>query len=225
MFVEMAIGSPSKRGALDPIEDMWDVVYEQGKEQAVYRSVYMYDEDAVKFVRANGSVKNYLGARYIDNIPIDIDKGSNTDEYTLQQAQYILDYLHKEYHLKTGNYAIYFSGTGYHIDISAECIGFKPSENLPYIVKATMVNLMNDIKIDPAVYTRTALIRVAHSLNTKSSLYKIPLSLEELYTNYTNIVKLAQNRRLDHGVEELWGEQSLSDKIVNEVPVTNARYT
>lgn len=222
MFVEMAIGSPSKRGALVPIEDMWDVVYEQGKEQAVYRSVYMYDEDAVKFVRANGSVKNYLGARYIDNVPIDIDKGSNTDEYTLQQAQYILDYLHKEYHLKTGNYAIYFSGTGYHIDISAECIGFKPSENLPYIVKATMVNLMNDIKIDPAVYTRTALIRVAHSLNIKSGLYKIPLSLEELYTNYTNIVKLAQSRRLDHGVEELWGEQSLSDKIVNEVPVVRS---
>ena len=49
----MAIGSPSKRGALVPIDDMWDIVYEQGKEQAVYRSVYMYDEDAVNHIKSN----------------------------------------------------------------------------------------------------------------------------------------------------------------------------
>ena len=90
MFVEMAIGSPSKRGALVPIEDMWDIVYEQGKEQAVYRSVYQYDEDAVKAVKVNGSVKNFLGTRYIDVVPIDIDKGQNSDEYTLQQAQFVV---------------------------------------------------------------------------------------------------------------------------------------
>ena len=218
MFVEMAIGSPSKRGALVPIEDLWDIVYEQGKEQAVYRSVYMYDEDAVKSVQVSGSVKNFLGTRYIDVVPIDIDKGQNSDEFTLQQTQLIMDYLHKELNLKKGNYAIYFSGTGYHIDISAECFGFEPSENLPYIVKATMLNLIADIKTDPAVYTRTALIRVAHSLNIKSELYKIPITLEELYTDYTNIVSLAQDRRLDFGVEELWGEQELDKHIVKEVP-------
>ncbi len=218
MFVELAIGSPSKRGTLVPLDDFWDIVYEQGKEQAVYRSVYMYDEDAVKFIKTNGTVKNFLGTRYIDNVPIDIDRAQNTDEYTLQQTQFVMDYLFKELSIKEGNYAIYFSGTGYHIDISAECFGFKPSESLPYIVKATMLNLIDDIKTDPAVYTRTALIRVAHSLNQKSSLYKIPLTLQELYTNHKNIVKLAQDRRLDHGVEELWGEGHLEKKIVNEVP-------
>ena len=127
----MAIGSPSKRGALVPIEDMWDIVYEQGKEQAVYRSVYMYDEDAVKHIKSNGTVKNFLGIRYLDNVPIDIDRAKNTDDYTLQHTQFILDYLLKELNIKEGNYAIYFSGTGYHIDVSAECFGFKPSENLP----------------------------------------------------------------------------------------------
>ena len=96
MFVEMAIGSPSKRGALVPIDDMWDIVYEQGKEQAVYRSVYMYDEDAVKHIKANGTVKNFLGMRYIDNVPIDIDRAQNTDDYTLQHTQFIIDYLFKE---------------------------------------------------------------------------------------------------------------------------------
>ncbi len=222
MFVEMAIGSPSKRGALVPIDDMWDIVYEQGKEQAVYRSVYMYDEDAVKHIKANGTVKNFLGTRYIDSVPIDIDRAQNTDEYTLQHTQFIIDYLLKELNIKEGNYAIYFSGTGYHIDVSAECFGFKPSENLPYTVKATMMSLLNEIKTDPAVYTRTALIRVAHSLNVKSGLYKIPLTLDELYTNHTNIVKLAQDRRLEHGVSELWGEGHLEESIVNDVPVVRS---
>ena len=204
MFVEMAIGSPSKRGALVPIDDMWDIVYEQGKEQA------------------NGTVKNFLGMRYIDNVPIDIDRAQNTDDYTLQHTQFIIDYLLKELNIKEGNYAIYFSGTGYHIDVSAECFGFKPSENLPYTVKATMMNMLNEIKTDPAVYTRTALIRVAHSLNVKSGLFKIPLTLDELYTNHTNIVKLAQDRRLEHGVSELWGEGHLEEQIINDVPVVRS---
>ena len=42
MFVEIAIGSPSKRGTLIPLDELWDVVYEYGKNQAVYRSVYLY---------------------------------------------------------------------------------------------------------------------------------------------------------------------------------------
>ena len=62
----MAIGSPSKRGALVPIEDMWDIVYEQGAEQAIYSSVYRYDDEALAFVKANGTIKNFLGTRHIE---------------------------------------------------------------------------------------------------------------------------------------------------------------
>jgi|TARA_R110002110_G_scaffold861_2_gene3268 hypothetical protein len=218
VFVEMAIGSPSKRGTLVPIEDVWDIVYEQGKGQAVYHSVYQYDDEAFAFIKANGTIKNFLGTRYIDTIPIDIDRGQNSDEYTQQEARMIVAHLNDELNLKKGNYAIYYSGTGYHVDISSECFGFTPSPDLPFIVKATMLKLFEGFTIDPAVYTRTSIIRLPHTLNIKSELYKVPLTIEELNTDFTNIVNIASGRRLDFGINDLWGDKSLEDRIVKEVP-------
>ena len=218
MFVEMAIGSPSKRGALVPLDDVWDIVYEQGKEQAVYSSVYQYDEEALVFVKANGTIKNFLGTRYIETIPIDIDRGDNSDEYTLKVAQSILEFLNKELHLKKGNYAIYYSGTGYHIDLSAENFGFEPSPDLPFIVKATMMNMMSEFEPDPSVYTRTAILRLPHTLNIKSQLYKIPLTEEEFFNGVNSIMEAASSRRLDFGQDDLWGDLSLEKHIIKEVP-------
>ena len=214
----MAIGSPSKRGTLVPIEDVWDIVYEQGKGQAVYHSVYQYDDEAFAFIKANGTIKNFLGTRYINTVPIDIDRGQNSDEYTQQEARMIVAHLSDELNLKQGNYAIYYSGTGYHVDISSECFGFTPSPDLPFIVKATMLKLFEGFTIDPAVYTRTSIIRLPHTLNIKSELYKVPLTIEELNTDFTNIVNIASGRRLDFGVNDLWGDKSLEDRIVKEVP-------
>ena len=218
MFVELAIGSPSKRGTLIPEEDIWDIVYEKGATQPVYKSVYRYDEDALEFVKKSGSIKNFLGTRYITEVPIDIDKGDNSDEHTLEQTKLITDFLFKELSLKDGNYGIYYSGTGYHIDISANCFMFPPGPELPFIVKQTMMTILNDFRPDLSVYTRTAIIRLAHTLNIKSQLYKIPLTIDELHSSVDNIVALAADRRLDSGVKELWGDGSLEEHVVKEVP-------
>ena len=148
----MAIGSPSRRGTLVPMDEQWDIVYEIGDTQAIYRSVYTYDEEAQDFIRRTGSVKNFLGTRHIDEVPIDIDKGQNTDEYTLKQTQAILYHIEKELNLKEGNFQCYFSGTGYHISLSGENFGFVPSPDLPFIVKQTMLSVFKDLSLDPSVY-------------------------------------------------------------------------
>ena len=222
MYAEIAIGSPSKRGTLVPFEDIWDIVYENGENQAVYRSVYLYDDEALNFIKRSGTLKNYLGSRIIDTIPIDIDKGQNTDEYTLKQAQAIVYSLENEFDLKEGNYQCYFSGTGYHINIGADVFGsgengFEASPDLPFIVKQTMSSLFQNI--DPAVYIRTALIRLPHTLNIKSQLFKVPLTRKELMGSTSEaIIKLASSRRLDFGLADLWGEGTLSDFIKRDVP-------
>jgi hypothetical protein len=217
MFVEIAIGSPSKRGTLVPIDELWDIVYEYGKNQAVYRSVYLYDDEALIFTKKSGTLKNYLGTRYIDEIPIDIDKGQNTDEYTLKRAQAVLFHLTDELGLKEGNFQCYYSGTGYHITLSGGCFGFEASPDLPFIVKQTMTSSFDDI--DPSVYIRTALIRLPHTLNIKSELFKVPLTREELMGSTPDtIVKLASSRRLDLGIADLWGEETLSSLIKRDVP-------
>ena len=219
MYVEVAIGSPSKRGTLVSINDVWDIVFESGEKDAVYTSVYQYDEEAVNYINKKGTLKKFVGTRHIDSIPIDIDKGQNSNEYTLSQAQTILYHLQSELGLKDGNFAIFFSGTGYHIDISSECFGFRPGATLPFMVKQTMVNnVLPNFRIDGSVYSRTSIIRLPHTLNKKSKLYKVPLTVDELFGDVNVILELAKDRRLSFGQHDLWGDGSLEHLIDTDVP-------
>ena len=219
----MAIGSPSRRGTLVPYDEMWDIVYESGSNQAIYRSVYIYDEEGLDFVQNNKTVKSFLGTRYIDEIPIDIDKGDNTDEYTHKMARDILYFTEDEFNLKDGNYQCYFSGTGYHIMLAGDNFGFKADNELPYVVKQTMIKAYQNFKLDASVYSRTAIIRMAHTLNIKSQLFKIPISRDELMNGtYQDIQALAQHRRTEYMGTELWGDESMEDLIETNIPEVKA---
>jgi hypothetical protein len=60
---------------------------------------------------------------------------------------------------------------------------------------------------------------MAHTLNIKSQLFKIPLSRDELVLqSYSEIQKLAQDRRLKYLGAELWGDESMSHTINDSVP-------
>ena len=74
-FLEIAIGTPANRGILIPKEEL--VNYLDG--QPLYRSVYLYDDSAIEYVKEKGTLKNFFGIRYIDKIPIDVDKKDNSD--------------------------------------------------------------------------------------------------------------------------------------------------
>ena len=219
MYAEIAIGSPSARGTLVSEHDYMATLYELKAGVQMYRSVFLYDEDALKFINKSGSIKNFVGKRYIDEVPIDIDKGQQTDEYTLQQAQFVL-YELNELGLKEENYQIYFSGTGYHINISGECFNIKPSSDLPFILKQTMKELI-DYKIDLSVYTKSAIIRSPYSFNNKSSLYKVPLTATELNTMSVQDIHLKANFDMNKNqkfLREIIGDGSLERYVKTEVP-------
>jgi len=222
-YVEMAIGSPSRRGTLVPYDDMWDIVYEAGQTQAIYRSVYIYDEEGLDFVQKNKTVKSFLGTRHIDEIPIDVDKGDNTDEYTHSMTKDILAFCESEYNLKDGNYQCFFSGTGYHIMLAGDNFNFKADNELPYVVKQTMLQAFPNFKLDPSVYSRTAIIRMAHTLNIKSQLFKVPISRDELMNGtYPDIQHLAQTRRTAYMGTELWGDGNMESTICTDIPEVKA---
>jgi KaiC/GvpD/RAD55 family RecA-like ATPase len=77
--------------------------------------------------------------------------------------------------------------------------------------------------IDLSVYSRNAIIRLPHTLNTKDNRYKIPLSTEEVHKlDAKSIIELATERRLDFPYKELWADNELSEHIVTEVPNVRA---
>lgn len=222
-WVEVAIGSPRHRGLLIPREEMHLYILDEGKDKPVYRSMYFYDEEGKTYVDKNGTLKNYFGMRYIDEVLIDIDKGQNTDSFTLKLAQGIL-YELEELGVPGGSIQPYFSGTGYHIALSGELFNFPASKDLPFIVKNTMTTLLDGL--DASVYQRTGIYRLPHTLNEKRGLYKIPLELNEL-TNLSSdeILAMAKEQRLDYDYPDLWADGELEEHVITEVPQIRALKT
>jgi hypothetical protein len=190
--------------------------------KALYRSVYLYDENVKEHIEKVGSIRKYMGQRYIDNVIVDIDKGSNSKNQTLKNARNIFYKI-----VKAG--APYdailplFSGSGYHLLLSGSLFDFRDSQDLPYIVKSTMNSLLGK-DIDPSVYTRTAIYRVSHTINNKTGLYKIPLSHEEfLQKEAETILKIAESPRLDFRVNKLKSKGQLLTFVTKDEEIPNIK--
>jgi len=210
LYHEVAIGSPQNRGLLIPQEQIIDVILEHGDKYAVYKSLYLYDEEGKEYHKLRKTFKDFLGKRYIRDILIDIDRGDNSDDYTLNKTKGILFEL-EELDVHKRSYNIYFSGTGYHIIISGEVFNFpEGTTDLPFIVKETMNNLFSDI--DLAVYNRTSIYRCPNTLNQKSNLYKIPLTHNQINESTAKEIHSEASKRIIIETEPIWGDGELENK-------------
>ena len=216
LYHEVAIGSPQQRGLLIPQEQIIDVILKHGQDSAIYKSLYLYDEEGKEYHKLRRTFKDFLGKRYIEDILIDIDRGDNTDDYTLNKTRGIVFEL-QELNVAPTAYNVYFSGTGYHIIISGETFNFpKGTKDLPFIVKETMNNLFSDV--DLSVYNRTSIYRCENTVNQKSNLYKIQLEHREVQElNSKEILALAKRQRILDS-KSIWGDGELERYIITEVP-------
>lgn len=216
LYHEVAIGGPQQRGLLVPQSQIIDVILEHGKKYAIYKSLYLYDEEGRQYHKLRKTFKDFLGKRYISDILIDIDRGDNTDDYTLNKTKGVLFEL-EELGVQTRSHNVYFSGTGYHIIVSGEVFNFpQGSTDLPFIVKETMNNLFSEI--DLSVYNRTSIYRCEHTLNPKSNLYKIPVSHEDIRTLPAKAIMLSARNQIIIQNTPLWGDGELEDKIITNIP-------
>ena len=211
-YIEIAKGTPFNRGIIIPIDKLSAYI----GEEALYRSVYLYDDTALEYVNDKGSLKNFFGVRYIDKIPVDIDKQDRSDEKTLDILRGLILEL-EEADIGCGSFQSYFSGSGYHLILSGELFNFKPGTDLPFIVKQTMKKLMPEV--DCSIYMRTGIYRLQHTPNQKTGLYKIPLTRQEVMnSNPKEIFELASTPRLDFEYHSLLGEGQFESRIVKDVP-------
>ena len=217
-YIEIACGGPQYRGSLIDKKDINHYIKQAITQKApLYRSMYLYNDEAVAYIKENGSLKDFSGSRGIDTIILDIDKGQNTDELTLHKTQSIAHNLVDSLELETSSFRTYFSGTGYHIAIPNAAFRFVPGETLPWQVKSTMRNLFPEV--DHMIYMRTGLYRVAHTINQKTSRYKIPLTYNELMKlKPSDIAAKALKPRIEFPYTELVADSELEDYIITTVP-------
>ena len=192
-WIEIAIGTPRNRGVLIQKSHLPDKIRDAIRPNVpLYRSVFLYDTDVYNLAEEAGSIKSYFGDRAIDNILIDIDKGDNTDEKTLDILRGLILELENA-DIDEQSFQCYFSGSGYHVILSGKLFEFKAGNDLPYIVKQTLKTLIP--YLDSSIYMRTGIYRVQHTLNRKTGLYKIPLYKQEVMNkDAKDIFELAEKR-------------------------------
>ena len=211
-YLEIARATPVNRGIIIDKKNLVNYI----EKEPLYRSVYLYDSEALEYVNKNGTLKDYFGVRYIDKIPIDIDKGDNSDEKTLDILRSVILEL-EEADITEESFQCYFSGSGYHLLLSGELFNFKPSNDLPFIVKQTLKKLIPNL--DSSIYMRTGIYRVQNTTNQKTGLYKIPLYRNEVMNlDAIDIISMAKTTRFEFEYHKLIGNGELEDRIVEEIP-------
>ena len=211
-YIEIAQGSPRNRGSLILKKDLLKYI---NPNVPLFRSIYLYDKDAYKYSKENGGLKDYFGKRDIDNIILDIDKGKSSDEHTREKAISMV-YRLEEFDVSHKSIQCYFSGSGYHISIPNSCFGFICSDNIHYIVKNTVGKLFPEV--DNSIFMRTGIYRIAHTVNKKTNLYKIPISVGELFDKRIDFNELASKSRIGYAYSERIGNNEMQKYIVNEAP-------
>ena len=161
-----------------------------GMAQDTFMSLWDYDGHVVEYVKKNKSLSSYDGILYMpDEFILDVD-GTNPEN--AKQKAIGLTILLDDLCIP---YQPYFSGTGFHLGIPGQAFRWKPCPDLHLKVKEELMSKGIYEYADSSVSDKTRLIRVVNTLNSKSKLWKIPLSKAELSGSIEEIQKLASGKR------------------------------
>jgi hypothetical protein len=156
----------------------------------LYRSMYIYDKEILEYKKQNGgSISGFPGTVYPSTILLDIDNKIEDEKETGIENLLIIMNKIEQLNIPEESYHVYFSGTGFHVEIHPSVFGFEPSPDLPKYVKETIMGLFP--QVDP-IYDKTRVYRVAGTINQKSQLYKTPLT----YTDYADLVSTEELKLL-----------------------------
>ena len=157
------------------------------------RSYFRFQKDIKEYRKKNNSLKGYQGSCYSDIIPIDIDRKNNLGE-ALRILQDFIKFITSEYNVQKEVLRCYFSGNrGFHLELPTNLLGdVKSSSKLNRQFKSFVLSL-GDWGFDSSMYNTRQLYRIVNTINSKSGLYKIPLTIDEvLCLSIEAILKLAK---------------------------------
>ncbi len=195
-YIEYAIGNVSNRNQVMDVNAFSQAVSDNsGKE--MYRSMYLYDETIVPYLKQNNTVVGFNGIQSVDKLVIDIDHAKSPDKktagtMTIDNVKDVIAIM-QEMGIQEEHFNLWFSGTGFHIHL-ANVYGFKDkvSKDLAYQVRSTMQRDFGTA-IDH-IYDSRRLIRAGYSYNSKSKTFKVPIPLEYLDTmNYDSILEYSKD--------------------------------
>lgn len=189
-------GEKINRGII-PFKELPNKIREASKNNIeLYFSYYLFDNEA-NLHKASGrkTLEGFKGNVYFRKIILDIDKKTDSEDFCLRRAREFAYRINSDYDIPYESMQYYFSGTGFHI-VLPDIFKFDPSPTLPLLVKYNFEKLFPESDIMPFTSHRS-LIRAPHTINSKVSLFKIPLSTDEFFKmDYAYFQREAKENRL-----------------------------
>lgn len=193
MFAEYAINGIHNRNNIKEIDG-----FNLPENTEAYRSIFLFTEDLKVWVNKTKSVKDFEGEHTADVLLFDFDS-EDLEKIKLEVVEFCR-YLESIYEIPFNYLQIYFSGNkGFHVGIPFECITNKiiPSYDFYKHYKQMALDLAGNFNVDTSIYELKRLFRITNSLHTKTNLYKIPISFNELVSlDIEQIKKLAKQPRV-----------------------------
>jgi len=209
MYVELVEKSIKNRGNIVPVEQLSTAP----RDFEAYVSHFPFSNDVIDYVKLKGSISGYSGKQFCRAFVIDVD---NADLYkSYESTRTLIDRLVTEYGCPSEMIDIAFSGSkGFHLTLSEQLFGkfteqVGISEKIRELVRLLAAGIDD---VDLSIYDATRIIRIKNSVNTKSGLYKIPLTLDDFLKGVDTIKLLAEVPRMIkptkkapvHKLIELW---------------------
>ncbi|MBN1578746.1 MAG: hypothetical protein JW913_19440 [Chitinispirillaceae bacterium] len=184
-YVEVVCGGLKRRksGVVFRIDDFSEMdCFGIINDAEVHASVFNHSSALLKYKLKNrGSVARYKSEVKLLSLVFDFDH--EEIEHARKDLLHLISKMKEVYQLKENEFVLFFSGNkGFHLYVAAPWIKeIKPSIDVPQRIKKVVMHWKNECpSIDENIYKVTSLIRVPNSLNTKSNLYKIPLSIQQV---------------------------------------------
>jgi replicative DNA helicase len=187
-FVDSAFGNIASRNHVIKTSEVGAHIKRTNATEA-YTTYFRYTRSLLDHVYRNKTVKGYVGASYSEMFPMDLD--SPDLNISLDRARKVVEFILSK-NVPDEDVKVYFSGAkGFHICLASSLFDLEPTNALAEVYKAMAKALSKDmgIDLDPTIYDGMRLFRLENTLNSKSRLYKIPLTIEELFTRSVEEIK------------------------------------
>lgn len=180
----------------------------EGKD--MYVCAYMYES-------LDGKIPDIKTCRIIASPYLDFDgeiKNDKTFNELKSSLLVTIGAIDQELGIKSESMEIYFSGAkGFHVIIPHDILGLIPSENLNDDFKKFALYIKdktNNSHIDTGIYDRRRLLRVSGTINSKTGLYKVPITSKMLFdiNSYADMQKWASKSRVINYPKRSFNEEA-----------------
>ena len=185
VFIDTAIGGVNKRNNVKHIDD-----YNPNGLTDCFRTYCRFTEELKTYATENinpetgkPSIAGYPGDAMTDILPFDFDS-EGQPSVALGDARRFVRRLGDNYGVNTGVIAVFFSGNkGFSVDVPGDLFGgFAPHPDIGAMLRNVALDLAGDLEtLDKSIYQKFRLWRTQNTRHGKSGLYKVRLSIAELF--------------------------------------------